>query len=110
ALQPLRDVRPGEHEVDRLLLLQQRVVRDPERRGRQPGGMACRCERERRGERDEQPQTRNDQSLLPTKVSGTVSPIAIACETSGNESMKMKRQIWFATRAMPETTKNLMPW
>ena len=74
--------------------------------------MRGRDEREPEHGDEDEPQRRNDQSLLPRKLSGITSTIAIACETifpQPSQSRKTSSQSWLTASAASATTKKRSP-
>src|SRR5262249_3908636 len=122
-LQPAGDLRITDEDGSDLLLRRMRLRRADERRGSQrigdrgrARGPGSRDRRRRQDEPDEygggNPQRRKLQSLMPRKLSGTTSRIAIACEMTfpqPNQSMKIRSQTWLTSSAMRATTKKRMP-
>ena len=74
------------------------------------GGGEQKCERERAHPPDHR--RRNDQSLLPTKLSGVTNTIAIACAGSAPSPASTRRYntTRFPASAVVETTRNRRPW
>src|SRR5688500_18324280 len=130
ALQPVPDLGVGEEEALRTLLAQTRGLgRGDERRldevplavedGARLGGCRRRLARRDQREGDEpvceealQRFLRNVQSLLPTKLIGVTSTIAIACAAiSGRPSaIRSSSATRFATSASTATKKKRAPW